>query len=397
VSPVALALLAAAAVLVGYTYVGYPALLLVLRAVRRRRRPAPPLAEWPPISVTIPVHNEAATIAATLEGVLAADYPVERRQVLVVSDASSDGTDAVVAGFAARGVELVRMPVRRGKTAAENAVRGRLRGEIVVNMDASIGLPRHALKALVAAFADPGVGVASGRDVSGVRGGRGPANPGEGGYVSYEMWLRGLESAVGGIVGASGCFYAARGSLHREAVPDALSRDFAAALIARERGYRAVSVPEAVCFVPRTASLVQEYRRKVRTMVRGMGTLRYKRHLLNPFRYGLFAWMLWSHKVCRWAVPWALLVVLGVVAGWAAATAAARWVGALLGAGLAAGGVAWWWAARGRAPGIVQLVAFALAGNVAALHAGLKALRGELAPVWEPTRREPAGSAAAER
>src|SRR5581483_2110910 len=217
--------------------------------------------------------------------------------------------------------------------------------------------------------------------------GSGAANPGEGGYVGYEMWLRALESDVAGIVGASGCFYAARAPLHREAVPEALSRDFAAALIARERGYRAVSVADAVCFVPRTASLVQEYRRKVRTMVRGMGTLRYKRRLLNPFRYGLFAWMLWSHKVCRWLVPWALLAALGVLAAAAATSPAARWVGAAFGAGAAAGG----------APAVVQLVAFALAGNLAALHAGLKAVRGELAPVWEPTRREPAGEAAAER
>ncbi len=391
----AVALLTAAGALVAYAYVGYPALLLGLRAVRRRRPTVRPLAEWPPISITIPVHNEAATIAATLAGVLAADYPMERRQVVVVSDASSDGTDAVVAGFADRGVELVRVPVRRGKTAAENAACGRLRGEIVVNLDASIGLPRHALKALVAAFADPSVGVASGRDVS--VSGSGAANPGEGGYVGYEMWLRALESDVAGIVGASGCFYAARAPLHREAVPEALSRDFAAALIARERGYRAVSVADAVCFVPRTASLVQEYRRKVRTMVRGMGTLRYKRRLLNPFRYGLFAWMLWSHKVCRWLVPWALLAALGVLAAAAATSPAARWVGAAFGAGAAAAALAGWWAARGGAPAVVQLVAFALAGNLAALHAGLKAVRGELAPVWEPTRREPAGEAAAER
>src|SRR5581483_7170481 len=177
--------------------------------------------------------------------------------------------------------------------------------------------------------------------------GSGAANPGEGGYVGYEMWLRALESDVAGIVGASGCFYAARAPLHREAVPEALSRDFAAALIARERGYRAVSVADAVCFVPRTASLVQEYRRKVRTMVRGMGTLRYKRRLLNPFRYGLFAWMLWSHKVCRWLVPWALLAALGVLAAAAATSPAARWVGAAFGAGAAAAALAGWWAARG--------------------------------------------------
>ena len=28
-------------------------------------------------------------------------------------------------------------------------------------------------------------------------------------------------------------------------------------------------------------------------------------HLLDPFRQGVFAWMLFSHKVCRWLLPWA--------------------------------------------------------------------------------------------
>src|SRR2546429_6241287 len=74
-----------------YSYVGYPALLKLLGLGRARRRAAPPFEQWPQISITIPVHNEAEVIAGTLERLLELDYPVERRQILVVSDASSDG------------------------------------------------------------------------------------------------------------------------------------------------------------------------------------------------------------------------------------------------------------------------------------------------------------------
>ena len=77
-------------------------------------------------------------------------------------------------------------------------------------------------------------------------------------------------------------------------------------LIAREKGFRSVTVNAAICYVPRTSRLRAEYRRKVRTMARGMETLFFKRPLLNPFRYPLFAWMLFSHKVCRWLAPWAI-------------------------------------------------------------------------------------------
>src|SRR2546427_4647259 len=252
-----------------YSYVGYPALLKLLGLGRARRRAALPFEQWPPISITIPVYNGAEVIAGTLERLLELDYPAERRQILVVSDASNDGTDEIVSRFSGRGVELLRLPERRGKTAAENAARAHLRGAVVVNTDASVRIHPQALKALITAFADPTVGVASGRDVSVARVGA-EANAGESTYIGYEMWVRDLETRVSGIVGASGCLYAIRAELHRQLVPEDLSRDFGAALLARRRGYRAVSGPEAICFVPRGASLRQEYRRKVRTMARGL-------------------------------------------------------------------------------------------------------------------------------
>src|SRR5437762_18630 len=371
-----------------YTYVGYPTLLKLVGSLRRAPRRTAPPAEWPSISITIPVHNEAEVIAGTLERILELDYPAERRQILVVSDASSDGTDKIVSGLADRGVELLRLPERRGKTAAENAARAHLRGTIIVNTDASVRIALQALKPLVAAFADPTVGVASGRDVSVARVGA-EANAGESTYVGYEMWVRDLETRVSGIVGASGCLYAIRAELHRQLVPEDLRRDVGAALLARRRGYRAVSVPEAICFVPRGASLRQEYRRKVRTMARGLRTLWWLRGLLDPLRWGRFAWMLASHKLCRWVVPWALLGAVAALAGLATGEGRGWSRGVLAGlavvAGLGAAG--WWWPEGKRPPRLLALAAYLFAGNVAALHAWLLALQGGRTAVWEPTRR----------
>jgi hypothetical protein len=231
------------------------------------------------------------------------------------------------------------------------------------------------------------VGLASGRDVSVGREGT-EANQGEAGYVGYEMWIRDLETRVAGIVGASGCFYAIRPELHRIPLPESLSRDFAAALHTRENGYRPVSVAAATCTVPRTASLRREYPRKVRTMTRGMETLLHKAGLMNPFRQGLFAWMLFSHKVCRWLVPWAaLLGFIGLVALatehlWARALVA---IGAL---GIGLGALGWFLGSGRKLPRLLAFPAYALMGNVAAMKAGLQALAGDRNPMWEPTRRE---------
>ena len=383
---IALAILITSTAFVTYPYLLYPLLLRLLASVRPARREYAEPDEWPPISITVPVHNEEGVIRSTLESLLRLEYPEDRRQILIVSDASSDRTDGIIAEYAERGIEFIRLPSRQGKTAAENAARSALRGEIVVNSDATIRIHPRALKPLVAAFSDPAVGVASGRDVSVAQLGD-DSNVGESGYVDYEMRVRALETAIWGIVGASGCFYAIRSELHNKSVPSVLSRDFAAALNAREAGYRAVSVDEAVCFVPRTQSLRREYRRKVRTIARGIETLFYKRGLLNPFRFGLFAWMLFSHKLCRWLVPWAgvlaalSLAILATTQLWAKALLA---VGAV---GLVLGWVGWIWPPTRNPPRLFAIPAFALVGNLAVLHAWTNVLRREFTPTWEPTRR----------
>jgi cellulose synthase/poly-beta-1,6-N-acetylglucosamine synthase-like glycosyltransferase len=380
-------LIASAVAVPLYAYVGYPLLLRLAGARPVTRHSGPPDA-WPMISITVPAYNEAAQIRYTIESLLALDYPAEKRQILVVSDGSTDSTDEIVTEYADRGVELVRTPTRLGKTGAEHHARASLRGEIIVNTDASIRIRPNALKPLIAAFADPTVGLASGRDLS-VASVSDDSNIGESGYVGYEMWVRALETRVGSIVGASGCFYAIRAELHRgNRLPEGLSRDFAAALHTRENGFRAISVDEAVCLVPRTTSLRSEYRRKVRTMARGLQTLFHKRALLNPFRYGSFAWMLFSHKLCRWLVPWAAIPAAAAIALLAFESGWARLVLGLAGGGLVTAALLWEHVDDPALPRVLRVPLFALASNLAALHAWVEAVRGTSHAFWEPTRRE---------
>lgn len=386
----ALLLLGIGTFLLLYPYLVYPPLLKLIGALR----PAPPVADvasvraWPTLSITVPVHDEEAQIGELLDSLLALDYPVAQRQILVVSDASRDGTERIVRAYASRGVELLRLEERRGKTVAENLARDRLTGEIVVNTDASVRVHPDALRHLVAAFADPAVGVASGRDVSMAADG---SNAGESSYVGWEMGIRALENRVQGVVGVSGCLYAVRRELHRVAVPGGLPRDFFAALHARERGFRSVSVENALCFVPRTGSLLREYRRKVRTLTRGMQTLVHHRRLLNPLHGAVFAWMLASHKLVRWGAPWAaLLAGAGLVLLLPHPAAASAM--ALGGAAAALGAAPWIAEWRGRAPRapapLLALPAYLLGGMMASVHALCRVLAGRTSPVWEPTRRE---------
>src|SRR5215212_96232 len=133
-----IALVLAPVVMFAYAYFGYP---ILLKLVTRRRTPPPrgpgEPSEWPAISIVVPAYNAERTIGRTIERLLATDYPADRRQILIVSDGSTDGTDDVVRSYAAQGVELLR--VRRAwKQAAELKARPHVRGEIVVSTDASI-------------------------------------------------------------------------------------------------------------------------------------------------------------------------------------------------------------------------------------------------------------------
>jgi cellulose synthase/poly-beta-1,6-N-acetylglucosamine synthase-like glycosyltransferase len=318
--------------------------------------------------------------------VLSQDYPANLMQILILSDASTDETDKIVVRYATRGVELLRMPQRAGKTRMENIACARLRGDIIVNTDASIRLHSAAIRELVARMGDPEVGVASGRDVSTSATNEG-INPTEAGYVGYEMRIRALETRTGGIVGASGSCYAIRAALHKIPIRDDLSRDFSAALTARENGLRSVSVDGAICFVARTPSLQREYRRKVRTISRGMATLYARRHLLNPIEWGAFAWKLFSHKVCRWLLP--VSIVPGLV-GLAIFAPSHLWARiALMGAAgiaiLALAGARW--PAGKPMPRLLSVAAFGTAANLAVFNALWRILAGHRDHVWEPTRR----------
>ena len=185
-----------------------------------------------------------------------------------------------------------------------------------------------------------------------------------------------------------GALFASRYVVVDEGVPDALSRDFASVLIARELGFRSVLVPEAVCLVPRTPSLIDEYKRKVRTITRGLQTVLYYRSMMNPIRFGVFAWMLASHKLVRWLIPpawlgaWVGVILLAVL------FLPPIIAGSVLLATLLFFTIVWWWPVKGtNPPWLIRMMAFGGMSILAGCHAWINTIRGEADPVWEPTRR----------
>ena len=240
-------------------------------------------------------------MAATVRNKLAQDYPPDRLEVIVVSDGSEDGTDALVAGLADPRVRLVRQEPRAGKTSGLNLIVPGARGEILVFSDANSHYAPDTVRRLVQPFADPDVGYVTGRML--YRAPDGSAS-GEGcsTYMRYENQLRAWETALGSIVGVDGGVDAMRRDLWRPMRADQLP-DFVAPLTVREQGHRVVYEPSARLYEDALGEVADEFRMRVRVSLRAWWALRDKSRLLDPTRYGLFAWQLLSHKVLRYLAP----------------------------------------------------------------------------------------------
>jgi biofilm PGA synthesis N-glycosyltransferase PgaC len=294
-------LVLAAAVFVFYVLVGYPLLLAVLT----RRDPAPIRRQWEPksVSVLLPVHNGEAWIRNKLRSILGLNYPRELLEILVVSDGSTDRTEEYVREFEPQGVTLLRIP-SSGKAAALNTLMKYARGEILFFTDVRQTLHPDALRNLVACFADPSVGVASGELV--ILDALGREDAGVGLYWKYEKWMRKRLSRIDSIPGATGCIYAMRRKLASPLPPDCLLDDVHLPMKAFLNGHRLILDETAKAFdVP--ASHGTEFRRKVRTQAGVYQILLAFPQLLDPRNRMWFHFL--SHKFARLLLPFALLLI----------------------------------------------------------------------------------------
>lgn len=368
--------------LVVYVYAGYPLLLWLLRALIGAR-PVAVAGIEPPVTLVISAYNEEGVIGAKLDNSLALDYPRQRLQVMVVSDACEDRTDDIVRSYADRGVTLLAMPERGGKTLGLNAAVAAATGEVIVFSDANAMYGRDVIRMLVRNFADPMVGAAVGEstyvdpEVESERS--------EGLYWRYETAIKRLESEVGSVVGGDGAIYAVRRSLYEPMRADALS-DFVNPLQVVRGGHRCVYEPAARSYERAADDFGKEFRRKVRIVNRAWRALWRLRGLMNPLRHGLFAWQLVSHKLLRWLVPVQLAALLAVnvaVAGEGSVYALAL-AGQVAFYGLAAAG--YLLRRRPAIPALLSVPYYFCLVNVASAFGIFDAFRGRTYTTWATPR-----------
>ncbi|MBM3324046.1 MAG: glycosyltransferase family 2 protein [Calditrichaeota bacterium] len=288
-----------------HTYIFYPLSLLLLAP----KSPPPPEEprEWPKISILVPAYNEETHIGAKIENCLALDYPLDKLEILIGSDCSTDRTAGIVKSYGDSRVRLFEMERRSGKVGVLNRLASEARGEIFLFTDANTHLHKVAARMLARHFGNLDVGAVSGRSdkipprgVAAVRG--------EALYRKFEISLKRMESNLGGTCGAFGALYAIRRTQFTPFPTDGQHDDMVQLLRTVQQGKRVLFEPMAVSSEETETSISGEFHRRARFGIGNYQTLAKMGHMIHP-RYGATAYVFFSHKVLRWLSPFLLLAV----------------------------------------------------------------------------------------
>jgi poly-beta-1,6-N-acetyl-D-glucosamine synthase len=300
--------------LIFLAYAGYPMYLYVRARFWPRR--VHRASNSPTVSVVVAIHNEEKYLPAKLRNLAELDYPLDRLEVVVVSDGSLDGTNSILEQWQDSTSRIAIFADRCGKAAAVNRGLAAAQGGIIVFTDARQTLARDALQQLSSNFADSSVGCVSGelmiaQDPTTV------SAEGVGLYWRLEKKIRYWEGLIGSTVGATGALYAVRRELLVPLPPETILDDVYIPLHVARQGQRVVFDPEAQAFDPFTPEPKQEFRRKLRTLFGNYQLLQLAPWVLtrpNPLRVQFVC-----HKLLRLLVPFALIGAM-VSAFWLKAT-----------------------------------------------------------------------------
>jgi poly-beta-1,6-N-acetyl-D-glucosamine synthase len=286
--------------IVSYTYIGYGVVIWLLSKVRKRKTKLDESAPLPDVTLLIAAYNEQEFIRQKIENTLALDYPKEKLRLFFVTDGSSDLTPHVVREYPH--IALFHESQRRGKIHAVNRVMKFVKTPIVIFCDANTFLNKESIRNIVRHYADPQVGGVAGEKRIMKKTEDNASGSGEGIYWKYESFLKKKDSEVYSVVGAAGELFSLRTSLYEEPSENMIIEDFYLSLSVAAKGYRFIYEPEAYATETASASVDEEWKRKVRICAGAFQAMGKLRHLLNPFRYGILSFQYFSHRVLRWTL-----------------------------------------------------------------------------------------------
>ncbi len=341
----------------------------------------------PEVAIIIAAYNEANILPEKIENTLALAYPANKLKIHIVTDGSTDNSERVIRQHTY--IHHHHTPARKGKLAAVQRIMPFVHSPIIILTDANCMLNVEAVANIVRHYKNEKVGAVAGEKR--VRNSGTKAGEGEGLYWRYESWLKKIDSDLYSTVGAAGELFSFRRNLYEELPANTIIEDFVLSMRIAMRGFKVVYEPNAYAAEEPSASLTDEWKRKVRICAGGFQSLAYLPGILNPFKYGMLSLLFISHRFLRWAVVPFLLPVLWLVT--AVLATQSLFFSTMLVAeslALALGILGLVWKSKSVVAKPMVIAGYVLLMNAAA-YAGLwRYLKGTQSVVWDKAQRHAA-------
>jgi len=252
--------------------------------------------------------NEQEVIKDKIDSIFKTSYPLDKIEVLVGSDASTDETDKILNHLSSeyKNLQFFSFQKRQGKPNIINQLSEKARGEILILTDANVFFEKTTIINLVKPFTNKEIGLVDARMISKGLKKEGISKP-EKFYISHEVNIKSKESILWGtMMGPFGGCFAVKSELFSKVPDKFLVDDFYINMKVLEKGKKAVNNIEAVVYEDVSNNLKEEFKRKVRIATGNFQNLKEFKHLLS-LKTKSIAFCFLSHKVLRWFGPFFLL------------------------------------------------------------------------------------------
>ncbi|HKV29062.1 MAG TPA: glycosyltransferase [Candidatus Acidoferrales bacterium] len=359
-----------------YVYTGYPFCLWLLGFWRKFELKMHDDYR-PKVSVLISARNEEKDIAWKVSETLGWNYPPDRLELIIASDASDDRTDEILSSYKDSRLRYVRMENRVGKNEALNRLSRLAKGELLLFSDANSHIGKDCLASMVRYFSDARVGCVTGTEHTQPEEQESAVGSGTRAYLDYELTVTGLESRIGSVIVCDGALFAIRASLFHELQPD-LANDLELPFWIGRESHALLCDPTARALEKAMRSPREEFNRKRR--ICGQGVLGFWR--LRRCLRGIRAWQFLSRKVLRWLtlVPMAG-ILLSTAVLWRHPFFALLLLAQMVFYALAL--IGWRLSSKGTSSSILTMPFYFLLVNLAAVIGVFQACTGRRFAVWE--------------
>lgn len=300
----------ASVILLAHSYLLYPLILQILASKKTIKSPHYNKDEdLPNVSIVMSVHNEEQVISDKIKSIFYTDYPLNKIELIIGSDASTDGTNRICEIYEKNYSNFRFFPFkeRQGKPMVINQLVTKAGSEIIIMTDAKVFFKRNTIFELVKYFKNKEINIVGGNIIN-QKIQKDGISIQEKAFMSREITIKYNEGLLWGkTMGIYGAIYAIRKNSFKD-IPEGYSVDdfFITMDVLKNKG-KAIMNLDAMSIEEVPNLIGAEFNRKVRISVGNFQNLQHFLGCLWPF-YSSLAFAFLSHKVIRWFGP--ILILL---------------------------------------------------------------------------------------